>query len=149
MHFATRSRGTQILVWLIWAIACLVFIVVPGQGILNEDVWLDLPVLTGVVTHDPRNGPLFPWLSRFRWRKWAWQRYCAWRRAYRRAVWVARLAHLALLGALSLAQLVDRLTQSQLRRHLGALPVLYALLEVLQVREIINRYCPTAPWQWC
>jgi hypothetical protein len=57
---------------------------------------------------------------------------------------MVRLARLALTGALSLAQLVDLLTQSQLRRHPGALPVLYALLEVLQVREIINRYCPTA-----
>jgi transposase len=57
---------------------------------------------------------------------------------------MARLARLALKGALSLAQLVDLLTQSQLRRHLGALPVLYALLKVLQVRDIINRHCPTA-----
>jgi transposase len=57
---------------------------------------------------------------------------------------MARLARLALMGALTLAQLVDLLTQSQLRRHLGALPVLYALLEVLQVRHIINRHCPTA-----
>ena len=48
------------------------------------------------------------------------------------------------MGALSLAQLVDVLTQSQLRRHLGALPVLYALLEVLHIREIINRHCATA-----
>jgi transposase len=47
------------------------------------------------------------------------------------------------MGALTLAQLVDLLTQSQLRRQLGALPVLYALLEVLRVREIINRHCPT------
>jgi transposase len=57
---------------------------------------------------------------------------------------VARLARLALMGALTLAQLVDVLTQSQLQRHLGALPVLYALLEVLRVRQIINRHCPTA-----
>jgi transposase len=57
---------------------------------------------------------------------------------------MARLAQLALTGALTLAQLVDLLTHSQLRRHLGALPVLYALLEVLRVRETINRHCPTA-----
>jgi transposase len=57
---------------------------------------------------------------------------------------MARLAQLALTGALTLAQLVDLLTHSQLRRHLGALPVLYALLEVLGVRETINRHCPTA-----
>ncbi len=76
-------------------------------------------------------------------RKWAWRRYCALRRAHRRAVWMARLARLALTGALTLAQLVDLVTRSQLRRHLGALPVLYALLETLQVRDIINRHCPT------
>jgi hypothetical protein len=43
-----------------------------------------------------------------------------------------------------MAQVVDLLTRSQLRRHLGALPVLHASLEVLQVREIINRHCPTS-----
>jgi transposase len=46
-------------------------------------------------------------------------------------------------GALTLAQLVDLVTRSQVRRRLGALPVLYALLEALRVREIINRHCPT------
>jgi transposase len=56
---------------------------------------------------------------------------------------LARLARLALNGALTLAQLVDLVTQSQMRRQLGALPVLYALLEVLRVREVINRYCPS------
>jgi transposase len=53
------------------------------------------------------------------------------------------MAHLALRGALTLAQVVDWLTGTQFRRHVGALPVLYALLETLQVREVINRYCPT------
>jgi transposase len=53
------------------------------------------------------------------------------------------VAHLALRGAFSLAALVDLLTQTQFRRRLGALPVLYALLETLQVRTIINRYCAT------
>lgn len=144
MHFATESRRAQILVWLIWAIACLVFLVLPQQAVVGDRPVLTLPALAGVVTHDPRNGPLFPWQPRHRWRKWAWRRYCALRRAHRRAVWVARLARLALTGALTLAQLVDLVTHSQLRRHLGALPVLYALLEVLRVREIINRHCPTA-----
>ena len=144
MHFATKSRRTQILVWLVWAIACLAFLVMPEQAVMSEGPVAGFPALEGVVTHDARVGPLFPWQPRHRWRKWAWQRYCALRRAHRRAVWMARLARLALRGALTLAQLVDLITHSQLRRHLGALPVLYALLEVLQVREIINRHCPTA-----
>ena len=143
MHFAIKPRRTQILVWLTWAIACLVFMVVPEQAVVIEEPAAGLPALAGVVTHDSRNGPLFPWQPRHRWRKWAWRRYCALRRAHRRAVWVARMARLALTGALTLAQLVDLVTRSQLRRHLGALPVLYALLEVLRVREIINRHCPT------
>ncbi len=143
MQFPTESRRTQMLVWLIWAIACLVFMVAPGQKVEN-DVILGPPALTGLVIHDPRNGPHFPWQPRQRLRKWAWRRYRVLQRAHRRAVWTARLARLALTGALTLAQLVDLLTRSQLRRHLGALPVLYALLEVLRVRETINRHCPTA-----
>jgi len=143
MYFATKRRQTQILVWLVWAIACLVFLALPEQAMVADRSARDLPALPGVVTYDPQNGPLFPWQPRHRWRTWAWQRYCAWRRADRRAVWAARLARLALTGALTLAQVVDLLTQAQFRRHLGALPVLYALLEVLQVRAIINRHCPT------
>jgi transposase len=143
MYFATKRRQTQILVWLIWAVACLVFWAWPEQAIVGDRSVPDLPALPGVVTHEPGNGPLFPWHPQHRWRKWAWRRYCALRRAHRRAVWTACLARLALTGALTLAQVVDLLTQSQIRRHLGALPVLYALLETLQVRNIINRHCPT------
>jgi hypothetical protein len=51
---------------------------------------------------------------------------------------------LLLSGALTLAAVVDLLTRAQLRRQLGALPVLCRVLEILQVRQIINRHCPTA-----
>jgi hypothetical protein len=143
MYFATKRRETQILVWLVWAIACLVFLALPEQVVVGDGSVPDLPALPGIVTHDPQNGPLFPWWPRRRRRKWALQKYRAWQRAHRRAVWTARMARLALTGALTLAQVVDLMTQSQLRRHLGALPALYALLELLRVREIINRHCPT------
>jgi transposase len=143
MNFATKRRQMQILVWLIWAVACLVFLIWSEQIVVGRGAVPDMPALPGIVTYDPGNGPLFPWHPRHRWRKWARQRYYALRRAHRRAVWTARLARLALTGALTLAQVVDLLTTSQIRRHLGALPVLYALLETLQVRDIINRYCPT------
>jgi hypothetical protein len=53
------------------------------------------------------------------------------------------VARLALHGVLTMAQVVDWLTASQVRYQLGALPVLYALLETLQVRQIINRHCPS------
>jgi transposase len=143
MYFATKRRQTQILVWLIWVVACLVFWAWPEQAVVGDWSVPDLPALPGIVTHDPGNGPLFPWHPRHRWRKWARRRYYALRRAHRRAVWTARLAQLALTGALTLAQLVDLVTKSQVRRHLGALPVLCALLETLQVRDIINRHCST------
>ncbi|MGB9723387.1 MAG: DUF4277 domain-containing protein [Chloroflexia bacterium] len=98
----------------------------------------------------PRPGSPFPWRPRLRWRKWARLRYQVWkqrfrqaRAAYHRAVWTARLARLALVGAVPLAARFDRLTRAQLRRHLGALPVLYAFLDILRVREIINCHCPS------
>ncbi len=143
MYSATKRRQMQILVWLVWAVACLVFLTLPEQAAVGGRSVPDLPALPGVVTHDPQNGHLFPWQPKHRWRKWALKRYKTWQRAHRKAVWTARLARLALTGALSLAQVVDLMTKSQLRQHLGALPVLFALLEVLQVRKIINRYCPT------
>jgi len=142
MHFVTKRRQTQILVWLVWAIACLVFLLAP-KATLDHVSFLDLPALAAVVSQEPEVSSPFPWQPRVRWRKWAWRRYCVWRRAHQRALRVARLADLALTGALTLAQLVDLVTQAQFRRHLGALPVLYALLDTLQVRAIINRYCPT------
>jgi transposase len=89
-------------------------------------------------------GTPWPWQPRGRWRKWAVAHYHAAQRAYRRAVWAARGARLLLRGALTLAALVDWLTRAQLRRQLGALPVLYRLLEILDVRRIINHHCPSA-----
>jgi transposase len=85
----------------------------------------------------------FPWQARGRWRKWAVAHHHAGRRAYQRAVWAARGAQLLLSGALTMAAIVDWLTRAQLRRQLGALPVLYRLLEILDVRRIINRHCPS------
>jgi hypothetical protein len=99
--------------------------------------------LLGVVSHDPRTGPLFPWQPRYRWKKWALIKYRAWRRAYRRAKRAALLARLALGGVLTMAQVVEWLTAKQVRYQVGALPVLYALLETLGVRQVINRHCPS------
>jgi hypothetical protein len=145
MYFATKSRHMQVLAWLMWAIVCIVSTYVPDQQqMASGDSSASPPVFLGIVTHVERDGPLFPWKPKRRLRKWAWERYCAWRCARRRAVWAARLARLALTGALTMAQVVDLLARSQLRRYLGALPVLYALLETLRVREIINRHCPTS-----
>jgi transposase len=143
MYFATESKRMQILTWLIWAVACLVFLLAPEAIVSAHWSLPDLPAWAAVVSEDPTSGSFLRWWPTVRWRKWAWRRYRAWRRAQRRARWTARLARLALCGALNLAHLVDLVTQVQFRQHLGALPVLYALLESLQVRAVINRYCPT------
>jgi transposase len=78
-----------------------------------------------------------------RWKKRALRRYRAWQQKYRQAQRAAQWARLVLKGLVPMAWLVERLTSCQLRYQLGALPVLYALLETLHMRSIINRYCPT------
>lgn len=147
MNSATTPRRIRIAVWLIWAVVCLVLLLLP-ECVLSgrfpgDAVASELPVLPGVVIDVNQCLCLFPWRCRYRLRKWVWVRYCALRRVHQRALWVARVGRLALTGALTMAQVVDLLTQSQLRRQLGALPALYALLDILQVRQTINRYCPT------
>jgi len=142
MNFATKSKKTRILVWVIWLLVVLATICL-GQtagATLAPD-----PPLSGVALH---TGPeerrrLFPWWPRWRWKKHALRRYRAWQQRYRRARRAARLARLALRGLVPLAWIVDHLVAHQRRYQLGALPVLYALLETLEVRHIINRYCPT------
>jgi transposase len=140
MNFATKTNRTRILVWVIWFIALLTF----GQPVHTEEIGNQYATpLFGVVSHNPQDGPLFPWQPRYRWKQRALRQYRAWRRAYRRAKWAARSARLALSGAVTLAQLVNWLTTRQQQYQIGALPVLYALLETLQVRHIINRHCST------
>jgi hypothetical protein len=137
-HFATKASETRILVWLIWLIALLVFIQpTAGTGYQPNSP----PVLVGVVSHDPKTGPLFPWQAGYRWKKYALAKYRAWRQAYRQAKRAALLARLALKGVVTMAQVVEWLTVRQVRYQVGALPVLYALLETLRVRQVINRHC--------
>ena len=155
MYLAARFRQIPVSAWLLWAIVCLVFVAAPAVG--HDGNAGSPPALTGVVTHDSRSGSLVPWQPVHRSRRWlrkefhvrlhrACPRPCrrAWRRVHRRAALIKHLTQLMLKGALTMAAVVDLLTQSQLRRQMEALPVLYALLETLQVREVINRHCPTA-----
>ena len=136
-HFATKDCERRILVWLFWVLALLVFI----QPTAGSGYQADNPTpLLGVVTHDPKAGPLFPWQVGYRWKKYALAKYRAWRRAYRRAKRAALAARLALKGVMTMAQVVEWLTVRQVRYQVGALPVLYALLETLRVRQVINRH---------
>jgi transposase len=152
-----KTRRMYSVVWLGWFLALLLLACadqLPVNAINSGVDQVALPLLGSVVTHDAAQGTLFPWTPRRRWRKWAWLHYQAacrvyarlrWaaRVAYARAVWAAGVARLLLTGAITMADIVDALTRGHLRRQLGALPVLYAVLEVLHVREIVNRYCPS------
>lgn len=140
MNFAIKAKHRRILVWLIWFIVLLAGLEPAHQQLY----WPErAEALLGVVTHDRRAGPLFPWQPGYRWKKWALARYRAWRQAYRRAKRAAMWGRLALRGVLTMAQVVEWLTAKQVRYRVGALPVLYALLETLGVRQVINRHCPT------
>jgi transposase len=145
MYFAIRTEQVRVIVWLIWFMTVLIFWTTPWSSHLEAELNNRQLLVAGVVTcTDRQQRGLFPWQPGEQWRKWAWQHYQRLRQAQRRARWAVRLGQLVLTGALSLATVVDWLTTAQLQRQLGALPVLYALLEVLQVRAIINRHCPTA-----
>jgi transposase len=139
MHFAMKSRRTRIWVWLVWGLVVIAFLTAPGalrmEGTQGS--------MIGVVLQEEEAAALFPWTPRQRWKKWVWRHYQGWRERYRRAQRVAGMARLAMAGMIPMAQVVDWLTASQVRYQVGALPVLYALLETLKVRAIINRHCPT------
>jgi len=145
MYFTTNRRWSNAVVWCLWF---LVLLTVAWHG---GPSGLTVPPAIGMSPGDtvallvlpPPAGGMVGALRR-RWRKWALMHYHAAQRTYRRAVWAAREARLLLSGALTLATVVDWLTRAQLRRQLGALPVRYRLLELLDVRQIINRHCPSA-----
>lgn len=138
--YATSESLHRVLVWLIWVMVLVAAVEEREVQVVNATT---APLL-GVVSHDAsRSGPLFPWQARSRWKKWAWQRYRKWRTEYRRAKRRVQLAKLAWSGVMTMAQVVDWLTASQLRYKVGSLPVLYALLQTLEVEAIINRHCPT------
>jgi len=137
----TQAAWTRAIVWLVWFLVIFVALGPSASpGTLPSDA-----LLLGLVSHDAgRSGPVFPWQATTRWKKWALHKYRAWQAAQRRARRAAQLARIALQGVLTMAHVVDWLTARQVRYQLGALPVLYAVLETLQVRRIINRHCPTA-----
>jgi transposase len=136
----TPGREHHIVVWIVWLLVVVVVLLQPRKWpeySADSAARGTSVVLAGTPGHE-----LFPWWPRVRWRKHALAAYRRWKRAKRQAWRAAQLARLALAGVSALATIVDWLTKWQLRRQLGALPVLYAVLEVLQVQAIINRYCP-------
>jgi transposase len=146
-----RQSEQKARVWVVWLIAVLITMIRPDPlGMYATDTVESSRAVSagaGVVITIEAPRKLFPWLPNYRWRKLALTAYRRGRRLYRQAryrYWVARnLAKLAQSGVLSLAWVMDRLTKRQLRYYLGALPLLYTVLDELRVAETINRYCPT------
>ncbi len=62
MYFAIKSKQTQVLTWLIWAVACLIFAWAPQIRASGQGPMLDLPALTTVVSPEPDGIFPFPWI---------------------------------------------------------------------------------------
>jgi hypothetical protein len=130
MTILSFSSSRDITSWLIWLIVLLAML-------LPQAAYLKAPVTEiWQSAYDPVS-----WLGaglRIRWYA-AWRLVRQWVKAWER--WMVLVVRL--WGCRSLAEVIQVLTHRQIVRYLGALPVLVALLERLQVREIINRYCST------
>ena len=142
MNLVTTScRELDFVVWYVWLLVTVITLLQPSM--LPEYGADSVARGASVVLAETPRCELFPWWPRFRWRKRALAAYRRarrrWRRARRQAWRAAQLARLALAGTITCATVVDWLTKWQLRRQLGALPVLYAVLDVLQVQSIIDR----------
>jgi len=145
MPIVPRLRWGDLSSWGLWLIVVLVMVSSPwrmcrpgpSQPALVPAARMSAEPLA--IWHSP--SAVVPWFSRSlraRWH-WAWYSVEAWRRAGQ--AWLLLLARLSTCR--TLADLIGMLTRRCVGRYLGVLPVLYALLERLQVRVIINRYCPT------
>jgi len=122
------SRG--IASWLIWIIVLLVMLLPQGAFLKAPvtEIWQS--------AYDPVS-----WLGpslRIRWYA-AWRLVRQWINQWER--WMILTARL--WACQNMAEVIQVLTRRQIVRYLGALPVLVALLNRLQVRKIINHYCPT------
>lgn len=136
---ATKGRRERFWIWLIWLIVISSVVSRPSDLQTGSNGLL----LGMVVESEAAKKPIWPWQRVWRVKKWAYAHYKACQAHYRQAKRASQLAQLALAGMIPLAQVVDALTTRQMRYKLGALPVLYALFETLEVRQIINRHCPS------
>lgn len=136
-HEATNGRRERFWVWLIWLVVITSALsATPSLGTETSGLLLGVAV-------ESEKAAKSPWQRVWRVKKWAYLKYKAWQAHYRKAKRASQVAQLALSGMMTLAQVVDALTAKQVCYKLGALPVLYALLEKLEVSQIINRHCPT------
>jgi len=146
MPILSCLRWRDLSSWGVWLVVVLVMVLVPWRA--RPVVPWSAPATCPTPIHLsvgievwPSATDAWPWCSPWLRRRWqaAWWPLRARLRAIR--VWLAVLARL--WGCRTLAEVIGVLTRRSVARYLGALPVLYVLLEQVQVRAIINRYCPT------
>ena len=135
--------------WILWLLVLISILLAPVSGVPDavsggcaNAIWQS--------AFDPA-----PWLGRF-YRLGGSVRAGWWKIRKRVNEWERWVAMaIRLWSCHNLAEVIQTLTRRQLVRYFGALPVLVALLNRLQVRQIINRHCPTQgrtimePWSWC
>jgi len=134
---ATSKSRDRFWMWVIWTLILISVMRTPP----TPHYVVTAPLLGICVEAEESKRQLFPWRRWNRCKKWAYRKYKESQARYRKAKRMAQAAKVAKAGMLGLASVVDCLIQSQYRYKLGALPVLYALLEILEVRESINRHC--------
>jgi hypothetical protein len=140
-----RPRWGDLATWGLWLMVALVMLLSPWR--MTATTPSSQPALR------PPSSPLverldlwrspddLPWFSpglRARW-QYAWHQVRRWWQALR--AWGLLLFRL--WGCRTLAEVIAVLTRRCIARYWGALPILYLLLEQLQVRTIINRHCST------
>ena len=147
MPIVSQLRWRDLSSWAAWLIVVLVMLLLP---------WRTLPQASSQPTLLPATAPSAnlerldvwqspfdscPWFSRRLRAQWqyAWHQVRRWLGVVQ--AWLLLAARL--WSCRTLADVIDVLTRRSVARYLGALPVLYLLLDQLQVRSIVNRYCPT------
>jgi transposase len=134
LSFFTRR---EISVWLLWLLVLTSILLAPISGMSNA-VLGGSPSAIWQSMFDP-----VPWLGSFYRLRWI-VRAVWWKIRQRVNEWERWMVlAIRLWGCHNLAEVIQALTRRQLVRYLGALPILVALMNRLQVRQIINRYCPT------
>ena len=136
----TKGRREQFWMWLLGLVVISAVLTMSSH---QAQPGANGPLLGIVVAGESEKKPIWPWQRLWRVKKWAYTKYKACQAHYRRVKRASQLAQIALAGMMPLAQVIDALTARQVCYKLGALPVLYALFETLEVREIINRHCPS------
>ena len=146
MPIVPRPRWGDLSSWGLWLIVVFVMVLSPWRmnlpGSSTQQTLLPAaPVAAQPLEVWQSPSATVPWFSRSlraRW-QWAWCSVQQWLKAGQ--AWLLLMARLSTCR--TVAEVMGVLTRRCVGRYLGALPVLYALLERLQVRVVINRYCPT------